>query len=370
MSIAACQARVLAANEAQHALLWDQLVDAAATPDVYYRPAYAMASEVAGDGRAIGLLITVNDIPVLVPLLLRPLSQLAFAAGEPGFDAITPYGYGGLLPLSREPLTSLDVAALFDGIHSWCRDANVVTCFLRLHPLLSQEKWLRQDELTRYATVLRFRGSTVAVDLTKWDSTRQRLAGLHERRRRALVRAQRSLRVTCSGADIPLPEALGLFREIYEERMLCLNANEQYFFPPEYYSTLAGKARDYLAVVLAWLNDKVVAGSLFMADRRFAHYHLGGSDDQGRELGATTLLMNAGAQWARSRGCTLLHLGGGLSEGDSLFEYKNSFGGTVYQYHTLGILANASRYRELVERRLKCAPPGTLNEEFFPQYRA
>lgn len=35
----------------------------------------------------------------LFPLLLRPLNALRFAPGEAGYDAATPYGYGGLLLL-------------------------------------------------------------------------------------------------------------------------------------------------------------------------------------------------------------------------------------------------------------------------------
>ena len=52
---------------------------------------------------------------------------------------------------------------------------------------------------------------------------------------------------------------------------------------------------------------------------RFAHYHLSGTTDAGRELKAGTLLVHAGAEWARERGCELLHLGGGNSGADSLF---------------------------------------------------
>ncbi len=371
MTTSVCEAHVLVANDPQDASRWDELVDLAPIPDVYYRAGYALASEAAGHGKAIGLILSTNQLSVLLPLLLRPLSDLPFAPGEPGFDAITPYGYGGLLPLSQtEPLTKLDLATLLEALQQWCREAGIVSCFIRLHPLLVQESWLGHDQLLPYASLLQFRALTVAVDLTKWDSARQRPMGLHERRRRALNHAQRCLRVSWSGTDDPLREALGFFQQIYEQRMVDLNASSYYFFPSEYYLSLAAKLPNNVAVALAWLDRRVVGVSLFMADRQFAHYHLGGSNEQGRELGAGTLLINAGAQWARGRGCKLLHLGGGVSNSDGLFEYKRSFGGSVYRYHTLEVISDPSRYRELVKRRLKFEPDWQVRSGFFPQYRA
>ena len=70
---------------------WDELVDAAPTPDVYFRPGYGRAYEAVGEGR----LVAVRTEGALFPLLLR---ELPF--GEDGLDAVTPYGYGGLLPLA------------------------------------------------------------------------------------------------------------------------------------------------------------------------------------------------------------------------------------------------------------------------------
>jgi hypothetical protein len=64
-----------------------------------------------------------------------------------------------------------------------------------------------------------------------------------------------------------------------------------------------------------------------------------------------------------------LHLGGGATPGDSLSAFKESFGGEIFQYFTLGIIADGVRYDELVERRrlAGAAPPASY---FFPAYRA
>lgn len=361
---------VLAASDPHDRSGWDDIVDHAPISDVYYRSGYACASEAAGHGKAIGLLLATQRARVFMPLLVRPLSDLPFAAGEPGFDAASPYGYGGLLPLCEmERPSEADMDELLDAIQQWCRDAGIVSCLIRLHPLLEQDRWLGRDHWPQQATLLHYRLPTVAVDLASWDSTRQRITGLHRNRRAALNDARRYLRVSWSGSDAPLSEALALFQPIYEQRMACLNASPYYFFPSEYYASLAEGLSNNLAVALAWLDQKLVGAALFLVDRQFAHYHLTGSNEEGREYEADTLLVNAGAHWARERGCRFLHLGGG-GESNGLYRYKRSFGGDVYRYHTLDVIADESRYRDLVERRMRYESLPQVRQGFFPQYRA
>ena len=362
---------VLAASDPHDRSRWDELVDHAPISDVYYRPGYASASEAAGHGKAIALILTTRHIQVLIPLLVRSLSDLPFAAGEPGFDATTPYGYGGLLVLSEmgQPAEA-ELRVLLDALQQWCRREAIVSCLIRLHPLLDQDQLLGLSLWQEEANLLHYRGPTVAVQLTNWDCEGRRIAGLRRDRRVALKRARRCLCVSWSGSDIPLAEALALFREIYEQRMVQLNASSYYHFPLDYYVSLAEGLGNNLAVALAWSDRKLVGASLFFADRQFAHYHLSGSNDEGRQLGAATLLINAGAEWARERSCRFLHLGGGNLSCDSLFDYKRSFGGRIYHYHTLDVIADEAQYRNLVERRVNFESLPQPRQEFFPQYRA
>jgi hypothetical protein len=345
---------------------WDQLLNLAPVSDVYYRPGYALAYEAAGHGKAIAVILTSDHGQVLMPLLLQRLSDLPFGKSEPGFDAITPYGYGGLLPLSeKERRCESEAHALMDAIRRWCRESDVVCCHIRLHPMLEQDKWLNALRFQDETASLCFRTLTTAIDLSKWDNARQRIAGMNAARRLKLNRARRSLRVLWSGLDVPMDEAIRLFRIVYEYRMTQVHASPYYYFPQEYYSALA--ERTNLAVALAWLNDELVGGHLYLADGPFAHYHLGGTNDLGFKFDASTLLTNAGARWARERGCKLLHLGGGA---DGLFGYKRSYGGPVYGYYTLDVIADESRYRHLLEKRMNSQALPPPRQGFFPHYRA
>ena len=327
--------------------LWDGLVDAAPTPDVYFRPGYCRAYETAGQGRAVA----VRAEGALFPLLLR---ELPF--GQEGLDAVTPYGYGGLLPLAPGSDPVSDLRRLRD----WCASNGVVSVLVRLHPLLGAFGHLSQMggvEVWEH-------GPTTAIELSRVED--DRLAGMSKGRKADLNVARRELDVSWERGEKPLER----FRTVYDETMTRLGAGSFYVFPPEYYRALAEGLGDGLGVALALRGDEVVGGALFLADPagRFAHYHLSGTTDAGREHKAGTFLVHAGAVWARERGCDLLHLGGGTAGADSLYAFKRSFGGLELAASFASLVVDDERYGALVARRAE--EPNPLRPAFFPAYRA
>jgi serine/alanine adding enzyme len=331
---------------------WDNLVDDAPTPDVYFRPGYCAAYEAAGEGRAVAL----RTDGALFPLLLR---ELPF--GQDGFDAVTPYGYGGLLPLARDTsVLGSDPVSNLRQLRDWCVSNGVVTVLLRLHPLLGDLPHLGQLD----GVQMRRHGPTTVVDLARVEMGR--LAGMSKGRKADLNVARRELEVSWAGGG----EALEQFRAVYDGTMRRLGAGEHYLFPPEYYRALAEGLGDRLGVALALRGDEVVGGSLFLTDGRgrFAHYHLSGTTDVGRELKAGTLLVHAGAVWAAERGSELLHLGGGTGGADSLYAFKRSFGGDEFRYELATLVADPARYESLVA--LRAEEPEPPRPDFFPAYRA
>jgi hypothetical protein len=165
-------------------------------------------------------------------------------------------------------------------------------------------------------------------------------------------------------------ELVRTFRKIYEETMQRVGASSYYFFPKEYYRALSCGMGRQMAVAIAMHGEEAVGGALFFAGEHFAHYHLSGTTTSGRSLKANTLILAAGAEWARRRGCELLHLGGGVAQGDSLYQFKKSFGGITFLYSFMTVIANSIRYDELVESRRTHSGMGSLRAGFFPEYRA
>jgi GNAT superfamily N-acetyltransferase len=328
---------------------WDELVDASPAPDVYYRPGYCAAYAEAGHGRVTAV-VTDNAV---FPLVLRPLPF-----GEEGLDAVTPYGYGGVLARSSELNPSTDLRHLRD----WCATNGVASCLLRLHPLVGGPAQLSGTDEAHVE--IREHGPTTGIDPSHIDADTGRLDGMSKGRKADLTIARRELEVEWGNGE----ETREDFRRVYDDTMQRVGAGEFYLFPPEYYRALADGLGDRFAVALARRGDEVVGAAIFLADRRFAHYHLSGTTEAGRELKAGTLLVHAGAEWARDRGCELLHLGGGTSGADSLFAFKKSFGGETYTYAYATLVADRERYDALVARRGEEDEPPRSG--FFPAYRA
>ena len=359
---------LLSADDPADFQRWNALVDAAPTPDIYYRPGYARAYQAEGEGKAIALHVETADAAFLLPLLLRPLSKLPFVPDDTAQDAITPYGYGGLLWLHSSQPTPAQLRAGLTALADWCKSHDVISILLRLHPLLEQDRWLAP--LAGPGLSVHIFGPTTAIALDPWSE-----ASMRKGRRSDLGVARRSLRITWSSSTGPspgapsMPDALSLFRSLYEAAMDRLGAAAFYHFPPSYYVALGEGVGDRMAVALAWSGDQPVGGSIFLADRRFAHYHLSATNDTGRKSKATTLLIREGIDWARARGCRQLHLGGGVRGDDSLFDFKKGFGGEVHQYAFAGLICDPARYQALLAARLahSGAPP---RPDYFPAYRA
>jgi hypothetical protein len=349
--------------------LWDTLVDYGLAPDVYYRPGYVGAYQSLGHGLPVALLVETKEMRALFPLLLRPLSDLQFAVDVDGFDAVTPYGYGGLLLMDGRKYPDVEhVRELFQVLRNWCREERVISVLLRLHPVLRQETWVNSvsDEETRLHSC----GLTTAVDLSRWNDSTGCIDTFHKGRRSDLSFARRKLRVTSAVEFGTLVEDLRHFYELYEYRMNVIGAADFYHFPLAYYDSLAEGLGSRLEVIVAWLRDEPVGAALFMADRTLAHYHLSATNEIGRAFKATTLIVNAAADWARRRGCQYLHLGGGAAGKDGLFAFKASFGGEVFPYSFLTIVNDRKKYDEMLRRRIADPKLPSLRNHFFPEYRA
>jgi UDP-perosamine 4-acetyltransferase len=325
---------------------WDRLVDQAPVPDVYFRPGYTEAFATAEGSQPVALVIREGPSRVLIPLLIRDFEL----DGKPIRDGVTPYGYGGLLrlagPIETGPRTA---KAILSGLRQWAIDSGLVACSLRLHPLLDQdsgwtvngpgEEWLKTFS----------RGLTTAIDLKNWEEDRGRIAGMDKGRRYDLNRARAALSVRIS-QGAAAAEDLRQFCGLYRESMDRVHADRFFFFEDQYFDCLSRGLGEHFVLIMAYSKDQPVAGAIFLADRDFIHYHLAATNDEGRRIGAATLLIISACGWGRERGCSWVHLGGGVQPDDQLWAFKRSFGGKNSSYSYLTVVADAERYRLLTEQ--------------------
>ena len=319
---------------------WDQLVDRAPVPDVYYRPAYVRAYGLSGHGRPLALVIRSGSTEALFPLLVRQFGL----NNEIVRDAVTPYGYGGVLNLSGpefiEPQVVQDLLCL---VREWARASGLAACTLRLHPLLGQERlWVCPEKGEEWIRVFP-RGQTTAIQLAHWDPIRQTVSGMSQGRWYDLKKARSHLSFRLSEGTDAVKDIV-LFQSLYTERMKRVQADEFFLFSDTYFEHLAEELGDRFVMITAIADDRPVGSAIFLADREFAHYHLAASNDEGRRCGAATLLVIAAAEWAQKRGCSVFHLGGGVRNDDSLWAFKRSFGGAGHWYSYTTLVVDREQY--------------------------
>ena len=269
--------------------------------------------------------IEVGDGTLRLPVIVRSID------GTERVDAISPYGYPGA---SVEPGAVLD-----PGEVDWS-DTGLVSVFVRDR--------IGEECLT--GGTLRNR-----VHIAEGDS------GIRKRLREQIRRNERR---GWSVEAIPGPDAAegsrAAFERAYAETMARTGAAERYLYPSEYFAGLLRSERSWL--IVGSREGSGLAGAIAAASDGYLHYYLGGTADEA--LGDSPMKnLFAGMISLGTELGLPASLGGGLSPGDSLDEFKRGFANGEAPFHTHELICDPAAYEELSSG----APAAA---DFFPAYRA
>jgi hypothetical protein len=280
------------------------------------------------------------------------------------FDVISPYGYPGFLYNQEAVADPSFLKAIADELIFAFASKNICSAFFRLHPILNQNVLDIFPEDTFNFTE---NGETVAVDLSLseeqiWTSTRST-------HRNTISRCKRNGMIP---KIVDAREYLAEFMDIYRETLDRLTAKSSYYFDLDYYLNLLNlDNKVHLSIVE--LEGRVISSSLLLEHDGIVQYHLSGTKNDFLKLSPTTLLLHFVRLWAKIRGNSYFHLGGGLGgKKDGLYNFKAGFSKQRYKFFTLRLITHPENYDRLVELRsqaLKVSPDKLLNSDFFPAYR-
>ncbi|NOK13212.1 GNAT family N-acetyltransferase [Corallococcus exercitus] len=263
-----------------------------------------------------------------VPLIVRAIEGTSYR------DAISPYGFPGgeLDGLSEVPAPAVD----------W-RATELVSIFVR----------------ERVQGPHCFSGGTARNEVFFVDPCRP--LTLREMHRRHLRRNARLGFVSTVRAcrDAPPEEREG-FRDVYRQTMVRDQASHRYFFSDAYFEELFASPVAWLATTRA-PDGTVASAALVVQSDGLLHYYLGGTADA--HLARSPAKNVFGEMIALGTRLGLpLHLGGGLTPGDGLEDFKRGFANANGRIHTHEIICDAAAYAALAE--------GRPASSFFPAYRA
>jgi hypothetical protein len=323
---------------------------AAVRHDVYHRPGYVGIEAERLGGEAVAFVAVDQDRHWAVPLLLRPIP------GTGRFDASSPYGYPG--PISDAPST--DALFFEDGLASLAEaldDLGVVSCFLRLHPLLSPPL-----ESFKRAGLLIVHGPTVVIDLSR--SEEELWTALRGNHRTQVRRAHRAGVVAAEDVGW---KRLDEFVAIYWATMERVGASKQYYLTHDYFDALRRSLGESAHLLVVSRDDELLAGGIYTECDGIVQYHLGATASEHLRLNPAKVMFDHATRWARRRGNQWLHLGGGVGGvEDALFHFKAGFSPLRRTYATWRLVVDRDAY----DRLAGDGSAGAEQASFFPAYRA
>jgi hypothetical protein len=303
------------------------------------------------------LRIEADGAELLAPLIVR---EIPLARGDeidsgptdrpagPERDAISPYGYPGLITPPRvrtlsshteqnaNSPASLDPAAVdFSG-------TGLVSVFIRHRvgpPPLSASSERNVVQIADPALPPKSRPSD-------------------RRQVRRNLEAGYEL-VLVPGVETTPAQRAG-FLELYEQTMRRTAAAAHYFFTPAYFDRVLEADRTWLALASA-PGGELAAASIAAVSDGFLHYYLSGSADSHLPDSPMKNVVARLIEHATDLALPL-NLGGGISPDDALEEFKRGFANRQDPWHTSEIICDEEKYHHL--------SAGHPRGAYFPAYRA
>ncbi|MDO8643204.1 MAG: GNAT family N-acetyltransferase [Candidatus Woesearchaeota archaeon] len=345
---------------------WNQYVDAAPAPDIYFRAEYARIYETSYTqavdstfgGKALLFVLGTKKEFVALPVLKRPIP------GTELFDLCSPYGYSGPLVKAENPAAV--VAEFYAALERYAQAEGIVSAFVRFNPVLNNHR--EEQGAERINT-------TVIVDLRK--TAQELVMEMDKKARTAMRKAQREgvivETIPCGKGSEKEQTAVHELTLLYIASMRKRNAAPHYFFPQIFFENTVEMLGKSAVIFVARYRNQPISAAIFMHAYGNMHYHFSGIDPEYQRLYPTNLLLMEAAMWGKKNGCTVLHLGGGTSSSDQdpLFRFKAAFARGRSEYYVKKIIFDQKKYDALANKRKEeLRQQGKEPKQaFFPAYR-
>lgn len=339
---------------------WNSIVNSFCDFDVYYLNEY-IEPYLAAD-KIIPLLIYFkgNQMELCYVVEKSDISDCEKFQGKLEkklfFDLSTPYGYGG--PLVKN-YNADDMKMFFDELGNWAKNENIITQFIRFHPILENHK-----HFSAFSEIKTFKKS-VFMDLTDEETIYK---NMNDKCRNMIQKASKK------GISIVIDnstESQNTFIELYKQTMERNSASDYYYFNEDFFNGLFSNIGSYCNLFNAVYNNKIISSAIILNCNKNLHYHLSANNREFMHLAPNNLLLFEVANWGAKNGYKTFHLGGGYSNEDGLLLFKKSFNknGLIDFYIGRNIF-DTIKYKELMELRKKLDNNFNMETSYMIGYRA
>ena len=331
---------------------WDGIVRSFSHYDTYWLSGYVKAFQIHGDGEPLLFHYENDKTRGINVVMKRDIAKDKHFSGKiqagEYYDFASPYGYGGWL------IEGNDTIGLFEAYDSWTRQNQVISEFVRFHPILKNHEFCEG-----YYQVTGM-GDVVHMNLSSPETIWENLTS----KNRNMIRKARK-----NGVRIyygRFQKIYERFLEIYNTTMDRDNAEAYYYFQPAFYQSILEDLPRNAQVFWAEKDGKTIAASIILSANGMMNYHLSGSLREFSTFAPSNLILYEAALWGCENGYRTFYLGGGVGSGeDSLFHFKRAFyKGELHRFYIGKRIFNQGIYDSLVNMREKA------ERNYFPEYRA
>jgi hypothetical protein len=334
--------------------------------DIYHHSGYILAESIRVDAKAEVISISDGAKQFLLPYFLRKCPEdLCFSTpNRELYDVVSPYGYPGILMSCEAQNEPTFLQRSLELLIKTFQARDICSAFIRLHPILNADVQKKLGDVMVHPG-----GMTVSINLSLPEQEQW-----HQMQSSRRTKVNRCRRRGFHSAIVPFSQDyIPIFMDIYRDTMDRLNAKQSYYFDRVYYESLVNLS-PHVFICLIENESQPICGGIFTECGGIVQYHLGGTKTEFLPLSPSNLMFDEVRLWAKARGNTIFHLGGGLgSQKDSLFDFKASFSKQRHYFSTVRLITNAENYQNLViakAMQMGISTERLLDTRFFPAYRA
>ena len=290
------------------------------------------------------------------PFIKRRINDLDFAGAlkQEFFDIVSPYGYGGIYLSEAAREDALFLRRFRNDFKKYCAKERIVSEFIRFHPLEQNQKAF--EDLYAIKQV----NKNSVINLGRTDD--EIFKNIEKRHRYSIRLAEKSgVEIVLDNKFAYLPE----FKSLYLSTNDRTQATKFYNFSGKFFQNLIQNFPDTVKLVVAKLEEKVVAASIFIFNPDHAYYFLSGANELALKVCANHLLLYKIALVANKEGKRFFNLGGGLKQGDALSIFKFGFSKLSVPFYVGTRIVDKEMYDSLA-----ALSGADSKSDYFPLYRA
>lgn len=303
----------------------------------------------------------INDEPaILMPFDLRQI--IISDVKMPFYDVISPRGYSG--PLLKKKSDKKILQSFWREVDNWYAKNNVVTEFIRFN---FEDNQLYYTSNTIHA-LNNVRGKILEEDVL-WNNYKYSVRKNYKN----ASKHELKFKMYHTNIDKSIIEE---FYSIYIGTMDRTNADETFYYSFDYFENLISKNEQNCSLAIIYKDSNAISTELLLLSNNTMFSYLGGTNANYFDLRPNDFLKIETINWGRKQGFDYYLLGGGLENGDGLYQYKKKFfpNDPDVFFYTGRKIINKEVYSNLVNMMSKEKVVDNIYEadnvnSFFPKYR-